>query len=185
MAAAVAAATLCAIAPAADAGFTHETVTQFCGTLYCGQAQAPAAAAHHRRGHRVVVNANGLPASIKHAALHSLVATINYKLARYVHPTGKCGAARETLATYYWQGTRTATGAHFNPHGLTAAHRTLPFGTVLYVRNPHNDKAITVTVNDRGPYTHADIDLALGAAQALGLKQSSYLCITGAGFAAR
>lgn len=114
-------------------------------------------------------------------SLRSLIATINYKLARYVHRTGKCGMADEQLATYYWQGQRVASGGRFNPHGLTAASRTLPFGTVLNVANPHNGRQVTVVVNDRGPYTNAKLDLSLGAAQALGLRQSSYVCVTGGG----
>jgi rare lipoprotein A len=134
------------------------------------------------------IDANGSPATenfkkvpTKHQSLSALIASINYKLAKYVHKTGKCGGSRETLATYYWQGRRVASGGRFYPNGLTAAHRTLPFGTVLHVTNPHNGRSTTVTVNDRGPFTHAEIDLSLGAAKALGLTQSSYVCIAQAG----
>ncbi|HZT26639.1 MAG TPA: septal ring lytic transglycosylase RlpA family protein [Pseudolabrys sp.] len=109
----------------------------------------------------------------------ALIATINAKLARWVHPTGQCaGGATERLATFYWQGRRTASGARFDPDGLTAAHRTLPFGTRLSIVNPHNGRAVTVVINDRGPATHAWIDLSRGAARALGLKQSSYVCVS-------
>ena len=107
----------------------------------------------------------------------SLVATINAKLARWVHPTGRCHGGSEQLATYYWQGRRTASGQRFNPHGLTAASRHLPFGTRLIITNPHNGRSTSVVVNDRGPYTNAKLDLSLGAAQAIGLKQSSYVCV--------
>lgn len=113
------------------------------------------------------------------AELRSLVATINAKLVRWVHKTGKCGGAAERLATFYWQGRRTANGEHFNPDGLTAAHRTLPFGTVLYVSNPLTGAGVNVRVNDRGPATIAWIDLSRGAARALGLRQSSFICVTG------
>lgn len=114
-----------------------------------------------------------------HSAEHrSLVALINAKLDRWVHPTGKCPfGSTERLATFYWQGKRTANGEHFNPHGLTAAHMRLPFGTELGITNPHNGRAVRVRINDRGPATKAWIDLSLGAAQALGLKQSSYVCV--------
>jgi rare lipoprotein A len=109
---------------------------------------------------------------------HSLVALINAKLARYVHRTGRCGFGyTERLATFYWQGKRTANGEHFNPLGLTAAHRTLPFGTILKVINPHNERSVTLRINDRGPATHAWIDLSLGTARVLGLQQSSYVCV--------
>ena len=107
----------------------------------------------------------------------SLVAFINARLARYVHPTGQCPWGTERLATFYWQGRRTANGERFDPNGLTAAHRTLPFGTHLEIINPHNRRQVTVRINDRGPATHAWIDLSRGAAVALGLRQSSYVCI--------
>lgn len=117
--------------------------------------------------------------TIEFSARSSLVASINAKLARWVHPTGKCtGSSSELLATYYWQGQRLACGGQFNPHGLTAASRTLPCGTKLTVTNPHNGRSVAVTVNDRGPYTNAKLDLSLGAANALGLKQSSYVCVS-------
>ena len=106
---------------------------------------------------------------------NSLVAMINMKLARYVHPTGKC--ANEQLATYYWQGKRTATGERFNPDGLSAASRTLPFGTRLTITNPHNGRSVSVVINDRGPYTHAKLDLSRGAARAIGMTQSIYVCV--------
>jgi rare lipoprotein A len=113
-----------------------------------------------------------------------LIAYINARLARYVRPSGNCPfGAEETLATYYNSGHRTATGARFNPMGMTAAHRTLPFGTQLYVTNPHTGRSVTVTINDRGPFTHAKIDLAEGAARAIGMTTSIYVCISHFGFA--
>lgn len=80
------------------------------------------------------------------------------------------------MASYYWQGTRTASGARFNPNGLTAAHRTLPFGTRVRVTNHSNGRSVTVTINDRGPFIKGRvIDLSRGAAQVIGM--------TGAGVA--
>src|SRR5690242_19961717 len=108
---------------------------------------------------RAAAVACALALSISAANASSLVAIINAKLDRYVHPTGKCGFGDERLATFYWQGKRTANGEHFNPDGLTAAHRSLPFGTVLHITNPHNGREVTVRINDRGPATHAWIDL--------------------------
>jgi rare lipoprotein A len=68
------------------------------------------------------------------------------------------------------RGKRTASGEKFNPHGLTAAHRTLPFGTCLVVGNPRNGKSVNVRVNDRGPFVkHRVLDLAAGAARAIGM----------------
>jgi rare lipoprotein A len=70
-------------------------------------------------------------------------------------------------------GTITATGERFNPNGLTAAHRTLRFGTKVRVTNTTNKKSVVVVINDRGPY-HGNriIDLAKGAAQRIGLTTS-------------
>jgi rare lipoprotein A len=65
---------------------------------------------------------------------------------------------------------RTATGEAYNPNGLTAAHRTLPFGTRVTVTNVRNGQSVTVTINDRGPFVRGrDIDLSLGSCRAIGL----------------
>ena len=64
--------------------------------------------------------------------------------------------AGETVATWYGQehaGKRTASGEVFNPNGLTAAHRSLPFGTCLRVSNPKSGRSVSVRINDRGPFT--------------------------------
>ncbi len=124
---------------------------------------------HHRSRARRAARVHGV---------RSTVALINYKLARYVHRTGKCGSASEQLATYYWEGQQLASGGRFIPMGLTAAHRTLPFGTKLEVTNPKNGRSVNVTINDRGPYTNADIDLSLGAAKAIGMDTSIYVCVS-------
>jgi len=68
---------------------------------------------------------------------------------------------------------RTASGQAFNPDGLTAAHRTLPFGTCLLIGNPKTGKTVRVTVNDRGPFTPGlALDLSLGAARAIGMRST-------------
>src|SRR6188472_146105 len=76
-------------------------------------------------------------------------------------------------ATYYGGsdrlcGSRTASGAAFNCGAMTAAHRTLPFGTVLSVQS--GGRSIQVTVTDRGPFTGAFLDLSPAAASALGCR---------------
>lgn len=65
---------------------------------------------------------------------------------------------------------RTATGASYDPWQLTAAHRSWPFGTRVQVTNLHNDRSVTVLINDRGPAasTHRAIDLSLAACRAIG-----------------
>ena len=62
---------------------------------------------------------------------------------------GSCGGQR-VVATYYNSGRRTASGQAFNVSGLTAAHRTLPFGSQVTVTNPQNGASVTVVINDRG-----------------------------------
>ena len=77
--------------------------------------------------------------------------------------------AQTVSASWYFQGTTTASGEKFYPDKLTAAHRTLPFGTKLKLR--YGKKKVTVTVNDRGPFVKGrSLDLSRGAAKALGLK---------------
>jgi rare lipoprotein A len=74
------------------------------------------------------------------------------------------------LTSFYSSGTITACGETFNPNGLTAASRTLPFGTRLHVTNPATGLSVIVRVNDRGPYVRGrGLDLTRGAAAALGM----------------
>ncbi len=69
----------------------------------------------------------------------------------------------------YFHGRKTATGETFNQHDLTAAHKTLPFGTYLKVSNQLNGKSVVVRINDRGPYVgDRSLDLSYAAAQCLG-----------------
>lgn len=69
------------------------------------------------------------------------------------------------------QGKKTASGARFNPHALTAAHRSLPLGTRAKVTNLDNGKAILVTINDRGPFRRGRvIDLSRAAARQLAMN---------------
>jgi rare lipoprotein A len=69
-----------------------------------------------------------------------------------------------------FNGRRTASGERYNMYGLTAAHKTLPFGTKLSVVNLANGKTVTVTVNDRGPFVRDRVlDLSYGAAKKIGM----------------
>src|SRR5262249_51638847 len=83
------------------------------------------------------------------------------------------GSAQAELATFYGQefaGHRTASGETFNPGAMTAAHRTLPFGTRVRVTNSRNGRSIIVRINDRGPFVKGRaIDLSSGAARAIGM----------------
>lgn len=80
------------------------------------------------------------------------------------------------LASYYaakFHGKRTASGERFSSKLLTAAHLTLPFGTLLKVTNLRNMKSVIVRVNDRGPHVRGRIvDLSRSAAELLGITRS-------------
>ena len=83
--------------------------------------------------------------------------------ARRVLGTGACEAS------YYGDGQRTASGEVFDPNALTAAHRTLPFGSKVRVTNKVNGESVTVRINDRGPYARGRcLDLSRSAMVAVG-----------------
>jgi rare lipoprotein A len=77
------------------------------------------------------------------------------------------------VASWYgepFHGRLTASGERYNMHGLSAAHRSLPFGTRLKVTNPESGQSSVVTVNDRGPFIRGrHLDLSYGAAKEIGL----------------
>ena len=80
------------------------------------------------------------------------------------------GAMSYGLASYYEEGTQTASGENFDPQALTAAHPNLPFGTNLRVTNVTTGKSVIVRVNDRGPFVPGRIvDVSHSAAAALGM----------------
>jgi rare lipoprotein A len=70
-------------------------------------------------------------------------------------------------------GPLTATGERYNPQGMTAAHRTIAFGSKVRVTNLRSGRTAVVTINDRGPYSGGRIiDLSAAAAEAVGIKGS-------------
>jgi rare lipoprotein A len=74
-------------------------------------------------------------------------------------------------SVYAYSGSKTASGGRANPGGLTAAHRTLAFGTHVRVTNRHNGCSVTVRINDRGPLVPGRvIDVTPAAARALGFS---------------
>jgi rare lipoprotein A (peptidoglycan hydrolase) len=90
-----------------------------------------------------------------------------------------CNAGRRVVAASYGQGQRTtSSGDRFDPKGMTAAHRTLPFGTRVTVTNPKTGKSVVVVVNDRGPSTRRiDIDISIAAAKLIGLDGTAAVCM--------
>ena len=95
---------------------------------------------------------------------------------------GSCASTPDTVAGRYsetglapwygkpYHGRPTASGERFNRHDLTAAHRTLPFGTVVEVKHLGNGRSVKVTINDRGPFVKGRIlDLSEAAAKRLNM----------------
>lgn len=84
-------------------------------------------------------------------------------------------SAESGIASVYTTktGVKTASGKRLNDHALTAAHRTLPFGTKVKVTNRRNGKSVVVTITDRGPFIRGRvIDLTLAGAHAIGIGYS-------------
>ncbi|MDX2258512.1 MAG: septal ring lytic transglycosylase RlpA family protein [Hyphomicrobiaceae bacterium] len=83
------------------------------------------------------------------------------------------GHAMHGKASYYWQPQRVASGGWFNPNAMTAAHKTLPFGTRVSVTNLSNGRSVVVSINDRGPYIAGRIiDLSKAAAHQIGMQKA-------------
>ena len=81
-------------------------------------------------------------------------------------------------ATWYAQSGRTASGEMFDPNRLTAAHRTLPFGTRLRVVNQANGRSVVVRINDRGPSARTSVlNLSRGSARALGITGTGLVAL--------
>jgi rare lipoprotein A len=83
---------------------------------------------------------------------------------------GDVKTASHGVASFYTEGTKTASGEKFDTLEMTAAHPTLPFGTKLRVTNVASGQSVTVRVNDRGPYVQGRVvDVSYSAADALGM----------------
>jgi peptidoglycan lytic transglycosylase len=82
-------------------------------------------------------------------------------------------------SVYAYNGAKTASGERASPHGLTAAHRTLPFGTHVRVTDRRNERSVVVRINDRGPFVKGRIiDLTPAAARALGFSGLAPVTVT-------
>lgn len=93
---------------------------------------------------------------------------------RGVDPVTAALGGMTGMASFYgggFHGRHTASGARFDSNGMTAAHRTLPFGTRVRVTHLGNGRSVEVRINDRGPFVGGRIiDLSRGAAGALGMQ---------------
>ncbi|NPV44196.1 MAG: septal ring lytic transglycosylase RlpA family protein [Firmicutes bacterium] len=105
-------------------------------------------------------------------SLHTSVA-FSYYPERIIETTNR---EFEAVASWYgpgFHGKRTASGEVYNQYELTAAHRTLPFGTRVRVTNTINNKSTVVRINDRGPYIPGrGLDISYGAAKEIGLLEA-------------
>jgi rare lipoprotein A len=89
------------------------------------------------------------------------------------HAAAQCGRA-----SWYALHSKTASGERMNPSAMTAAHRSLPFGTKLKVTNKNNGKSVVVRINDRGPFIKGRVlDLSKGAASQLGFIGSGHTSV--------
>ena len=116
--------------------------------------EASAKSRHHRHHHH---HASKAPAS-------------NWRDANASIGTQSSGRSFAGVASFYGNesGSKTASGQRFNQNAMTAAHKTLPFGTKLRVT--HGGQSVVVTINDRGPFIKGRVlDLSTGAARAIGL----------------
>jgi rare lipoprotein A len=104
-----------------------------------------------------------------------------HKLETHVMPSPPRGPVILGNASWYggaFHGRRTANGERFDMHAMTAAHKSLPFGTEVRVTNRENGKAVIVRINDRGPYVAKRIiDLSREAAAAIGMIEDGVVLV--------
>jgi rare lipoprotein A len=110
----------------------------------------------------------------KQTALVAVTIAAGLMVSATVSPAAaQCGAA-----SWYALHSRTANGERMNPSAMTAAHRSLPFGTKLKVTNQNNGRSVIVRINDRGPFVKGRVlDLSKGAASQLGFIGSGHTSV--------
>lgn len=103
-------------------------------------------------------------------AVAAIAVASSVTLASTTGAFAQCGSA-----SWYALHSKTASGERMNPAAMTAAHRTLPFGTKLKVTNQRNGKSVIVRINDRGPFIKGRVlDLSKAAAKTLGFVSSGH-----------
>jgi rare lipoprotein A len=154
---------------------TLGTVTQsrtaiafFAATLLLGGGitEASAKSEKHHHGHRHSHHASEASNDSSKGTSKGSWRDANAAIA----PSSHSGSGFSGIASHYGNesGSQTASGQRMNPSAMTAAHRTLPFGTRLRVT--HNGHSVVVTINDRGPFVRGRVlDLSTGAARAIGI----------------
>ena len=143
---------------------SRTTLTIFAATFMVGGGISEASAKSHHRHHHFH-HARSSASGSHGGTWRSVNAAIS--------PWSGSGRSFSGMASYYGNesGSKTASGQRFNQNALTAAHRSLPFGTKLKVT--HGDRSVVVTINDRGPFIRGRVlDLSTGAARAIGLTSA-------------
>jgi rare lipoprotein A len=137
----------------------------FAATLLVGGSTTEASAKSHRH-HAAYRHHHYASSSPRHSS------SVREANAAFT-PSSGSGHTFSGIASFYGSesGSQTASGQRMNSNGMTAAHRTLPFGTRLRVT--HGDRSVVVTINDRGPFVRGRVlDLSTGAARAIGLTSA-------------
>ncbi len=159
----------------------------FACVLAVGQDIRPSSAhappAHAHSAHASPAHARWAHALSEHT--HSAHAKNGLDHSSHDEPAADAGATHAGgsysgagLASVY-SGGQTASGEHMTAGGMTAAHRTLPFGTSVTVLNSRNGRAVVVTINDRGPFVRGRvIDLSPAAARAIGISGLAPVSLT-------
>jgi rare lipoprotein A len=147
---------------------SRTAIAIFAATLLVGGSVTEASAKsrhHHHRHHHHSHHASN------HAAKTAAAGKASWLDANAsVAPSSGTGRTFSGMASYYGNesGSKTASGQRFNQNALTAAHRSLPFGTKLRVT--HGGRSVVVTINDRGPFIKGRVlDLSTAAAREVGL----------------
>ena len=132
----------------------------FAATLLLGAGVTEAAAKSKKHHHHH-----------SHHGAKSKASLLNANAA--IAPSSGSGRSFSGMASFYGNesGSKTASGQRFNQNAMTAAHRSLPFGTRVKVT--HGSQSVVVTINDRGPFIKGrGLDLSTGAASAVGLTRA-------------
>ena len=143
---------------------SRTAVALFAATMLVGGSATEASARSHRHHHH----------GHHHHVAHSSGGSSAWRDASAaIAPTSGTGRSFSGMASFYGNdsGSKNASCQRFNQSALTAAHRSLPFGTKLRVT--HGGRSVVVTINDRGPFIRGRVlDLSTGAARAIGLTSA-------------
>jgi rare lipoprotein A len=141
---------------------SRTAVALFAATVLVGGSATEASAGSHRHHHHG-----------HHHFHHVAHSSGGFSTWRDANAAVAPGRSFSGMASFYGNesGSKTASGQRFNQEAMTAAHRSLPFGTKLRVT--HGGRSVVVTINDRGPFVRGRVlDLSTGAARAIGLTSA-------------